>query len=147
MNPVAPPSPPASSSRHVTVPITRDVDVVTARQEGRRLAEELGFTITELTLIATAISELARNILEYADTGEIELRLVARNGTEGLEVTARDDGPGIDDLDLALEDGYSSRNSLGLGLPGTRRLMDDFTITSAPGEGVTVTACKWVTGP
>jgi len=133
----------AEAAQEVVVPITRDVDVVTARQEGRRLASALGFSVTDLTLIATAISELARNILEYAQRGEIVLRVVDGSRSRGFEVVARDEGPGIADVGRALEDGYSSRGSLGLGLPGTRRLMDDFAIESASGAGVTVTVRKW----
>jgi serine/threonine-protein kinase RsbT len=141
------PSSESIASDAVVVPVSRDVDVVTARQEGRRLAASVGFSVTDLTLIATAISELARNILEYAGHGEIRLRLVDRSGRSGIEVVASDDGPGIADLDRALEDGFSTRGSLGLGLPGTRRLMDDFDIDPGVGTGVTVTVCKWVPAP
>ena len=120
-----------------------DADIVTARQEGRRLAAELGFSSTDLTLIATAISEVARNILLYAGQGEIQLNLVHERDREGIVMVARDKGPGIADVELAMQDGYSTGGSFGLGLPGARRLMDEFEIRSRPGKGVTVTMRKW----
>ena len=123
--------------------IATDDDIVTARQEGRRLSSELGFTSTDLTLIATAISEVARNIRLYAGRGDVRLRLVREGSREGISVVARDKGPGIEDVELAMRDGYSSRGSSGLGLPGARRLMDEFEIRSKPGNGVTVTMKKW----
>lgn len=93
--------------------------------------------------MATAISELARNIVRYAVRGEIILRLVQNDGKKGIEVVANDDGPGIPDVGLAMQDGYSTSGGLGLGLPGTRRLMDDFEITSDFGKGTTVTVRRW----
>lgn len=126
--------------------IATDDDIVTARQEGRRLSSELGFTSTDLTLIATAISEVARNIRLYAGRGDVRLRLVREGSREGISVVARDKGPGIEDVELAMRDGYSSRGSSGLGLPGARRLMDEFEIRSKPGNGVTVTMKKWTRG-
>jgi serine/threonine-protein kinase RsbT len=128
------------------IAIESDDDVVTARGEGRALAGRLGFSNTDLTVIATAISEIARNIVHYANRGEIEMRLLREPMRAGIEVVARDDGPGIDDIGLALRDGFSSRDGLGLGLPGTRRLMDDFRVESEPGRGTTVTMAKWVAG-
>jgi serine/threonine-protein kinase RsbT len=128
------------------VRIATDDDIVTARQEGRRLSSELGFTSTDLTLIATAISEVARNIRLYAGRGDVRLRLVREGNREGISVVARDKGPGIADVELAMRDGYSSRGSSGLGLPGARRLMDEFEIRSKPGNGVTVTMKKWTRG-
>ncbi|HZE04275.1 MAG TPA: anti-sigma regulatory factor, partial [Solirubrobacteraceae bacterium] len=110
---------------------------------GRALGAELGFNKGQLALIATAISELARNILTYAGEGEIVLERVQQNGRRGIVVIARDGGPGIADLDLALQDGYSTSRSLGIGLPGVRRLMDEFELSSALGAGTTVTAKKW----
>jgi serine/threonine-protein kinase RsbT len=106
----------------------------------------LGFSSTDLTLIATAISEVARNIRLYAERGDVQLQLVREPGREGIVVVARDKGPGIKDVDLAMQDGYSSGGSSGLGLPGARRLMDDFEIRSRPGRGVTVTMKKWTPG-
>lgn len=128
----------------VSVPIREDSDIVAARSAGRSVAERGGFGGSDLTMIATAISELARNILKYAREGEIVVEAVQQNGRTGVSVIARDEGPGIADVGLAMQDGYSSGNSLGLGLPGTRRLMDEFEIVSAPGHGTTVTAIKWL---
>jgi serine/threonine-protein kinase RsbT len=125
------------------IAIRTDVDIISARQRGRALAAELGFTKGELALIATAISELARNILTYAGQGEIVLERVQADGRRGIVVIARDGGPGIPDLELALQDGYSTSRSLGIGLPGVRRLMDEFELSSTLGAGTTVTATKW----
>jgi serine/threonine-protein kinase RsbT len=127
----------------IRVRISSDDDIVTARQEGRRLAAGAGFSSTDLTLIATAISEVARNIRLYADEGVVTLARVRRGAMEGIEVVARDEGPGIADLELAMQDGYSTVGSSGLGLPGARRLMDEFEIESNPGHGVKVTMRKW----
>ena len=127
----------------VRVPIEEDRDVVSARQQARALGEELGFGSTDLTLLATAISEVARNITAYAERGEIVLRVVHRAGREGIEVVAHDEGPGITDVELALQDGYTTGNGLGLGLPGARRLVDEFAIRTAPDAGTTVTLVKW----
>lgn len=127
----------------VRVGIASDTDIVLARREGRALAARVGFSSSELTLIATAISELARNILVYARRGEIRMRLVDRAGRSGISIVALDDGPGIRDVRLALQDGYSTSRSLGLGLPGVKRLMDEFEIVSAPGKGTRVTVKKW----
>jgi serine/threonine-protein kinase RsbT len=127
----------------VRVEIASDDDVVEARQAGRRLAESLGLGATDLTLVATAISEVARNITAYASSGEIVVRRIEVRGRCGVQVVARDDGPGIDDVELALQDGYTTGGGLGLGLPGARRLMDDFAITSGIGEGTTITMTKW----
>jgi serine/threonine-protein kinase RsbT len=126
------------------IPIESDADVVTARQRARELAASLELTSTDQTLLATAISEVARNITTYAKRGEVLLSIVRDNGgREGIRVVARDEGPGIEDLELALQDGYTSGGGLGLGLPGARRLVDEFEIESAPREGTTVTLVKW----
>jgi serine/threonine-protein kinase RsbT len=125
--------------------ITSDKDVVTARQHGRAAALQAGFSMSEATLIATAISELARNIVSYANQGSVTLKPVhGPNGTTGLTIVASDSGPGIADVTLALRDGYSSSGGLGLGLPGVRRLMDEFDIASSAGSGTTVTITKWL---
>ncbi|WP_108259230.1 anti-sigma regulatory factor [Mangrovicoccus ximenensis] len=123
--------------------IERDGDVVAARQIGRHLAAEIGFSRPEQALIATAISELARNIVSYAERGMISFAAVDAERRQGLRITAEDRGPGIADIHAAMTDGFSTGNSLGLGLPGTQRIMDEFDIRSAPGEGVTVTVVKW----
>lgn len=126
------------------IPIGREGDIVAARQKGRELAGSVGFSPTEQTLIATAISEIARNIIEHAGTGEVELGLIHERGRSGILIVARDRGPGIADLDAAMRDGFSTRGSLGLGLPGARRLVDQLDVTSKPGQGTTVTLRKWV---
>jgi serine/threonine-protein kinase RsbT len=126
------------------IPIESDADVVTARQRARQMAGELELTSTDQTLLATAISEVARNITTYAVRGEVHLSVVRDdNGREGIQVIASDDGPGIVDVDLALQDGYTSGGGLGLGLPGARRLVDDFSIETAPGRGTKVTLVMW----
>jgi serine/threonine-protein kinase RsbT len=127
------------------IPIASDLDIVRARQTGRTEASKLGFSSTDLTLIATAISELARNIVMYAKEGEIAVRLVRSSDRQGIIVTARDKGPGIADIRQTLQDGYSTSRSLGLGLPGVRRLMDEFEIESQLGRGTVVTVKKWKT--
>jgi serine/threonine-protein kinase RsbT len=127
----------------IRVAIRTDADVVTARQEARALGAGLGFSSTDLTLLATAISEVARNITAYAGEGEVMLRSVEEDGRRGIEVLAIDEGPGIDDVELAMQDGYTTGNGLGLGLPGTRRLVDDFDLQTTPGAGTTVRLVKW----
>jgi serine/threonine-protein kinase RsbT len=125
------------------VPIRSDADIVTARQQGRALAAQVGFTGSDLTVIATAISEVARNIVSYATAGEIFLDVARQGSKRGILVIARDQGPGIRDIALAMQDGYSTGRSLGLGLPGAKRLMDEFEIVSEVGKGTTVTMKKW----
>lgn len=127
----------------ITVPITSDLDIVAARQRGRVLAVELGYTATQATLIATAISELARNIVLYATRGEILLARANDGARVGIVVIARDQGPGIKDVAHAIAGGHSTSGGLGLGLAGVRRLMDAFEITSQPGQGTTVTVTSW----
>jgi len=126
------------------VPISSSADIVTARQRGRALAAALGFSGSDLTVIATAISELARNIIEYATTGEIVLGQENADGRPGIVIVARDEGPGIPDVSRAMSAGYSTGLGLGLGLPGVRRLMDDFEISSDAGHGTTVSVRKWL---
>ena len=127
------------------ISIQSDLDIVQARQTGRTEASKLGFSSTDLTLIATAISELARNIVMYAKKGEIVVRLVRSGDKQGIVVIARDKGPGIADIRQTLQDGFSTSRSLGLGLPGVRRLMDEFAIESQVGLGTVVTVKKWTT--
>jgi serine/threonine-protein kinase RsbT len=127
----------------IRVAITADADLISARAEGRALAERLGFPQPDSTLIATAISEIARNIIVHAGSGEIVLRPLEEDKRYGLAVIARDAGPGIRDVDAALRDDYSGWGGLGLGIPGARRLMDEFHIDSEPDKGTTVTMKKW----
>lgn len=124
-------------------PIGSERDFIAARQVVRGLATSLGFGVTDTTRIVTAVSELARNVHLYAGSGEMNWRIVDHDGRVGLELTFRDRGPGIADVDEALVPGYTTSRGLGLGLPGARRLMDDFELTSSPGEGTVVTVRKW----
>lgn len=131
-------------SGELVIHIEREADIVHARQKGRELANRLGFSSTDQALLATAISEIARNIVTYAGRGTVTLRTVENGPRRGVSVTAKDEGPGIPDIELALRDGYSTGKSLGLGLPGARRIMDVFELSSAVGVGTTVTMAKWL---
>jgi serine/threonine-protein kinase RsbT len=132
-----------SDAGEVVVPIRTDVDIVIARQKIRASVSDLRFSGSELTLIATAISEVARNIVSYAGSGEIVMRLVQRGQRRGITVVARDKGPGIADIERAMEDGFSTSRGLGLGLPGSKRLMDEFELVSEVGKGTEITMTKW----
>ena len=132
-------------SADVVIHLAGEADIVEARQQGRKLAAEVGLSSMDTTLVATAISEVARNILKYAGTGEISMRRSEnREGRRGIVVVAADKGPGIADLERAMQDGYSSAGGLGLGLPGAKRIMDEFEIQSAIGQGTTITMTKWL---
>jgi serine/threonine-protein kinase RsbT len=127
----------------IRVPIASDQDILAARQKGRSLAAGLSFSPGDATLIATAISELARNIVTYARSGEIRFKVLDGASRRGIQVVAHDEGPGIPDVQQALRDGFSTSGSLGLGLPGVKRLVDEFHIVSAENRGTTVTVRKW----
>ena len=127
----------------VRVAIRSSADVVTARQQGRTLAARVGFSNSNLTIIATAISEIARNIVEYAKDGELVMSLVVDGHKQGVRIVASDTGPGIADISLVMRDGYSTGHGLGIGLPGSKRLMDQFDIASEVGKGTTITMIKW----
>ncbi|MGE5493207.1 MAG: anti-sigma regulatory factor [Actinomycetota bacterium] len=127
----------------VRIPIRHDGDIVTARQLGREMATRIGFAGSDLTVIATAISEVVRNMVVYAGSGELHLAPAQYGAKQGILIEASDQGPGIPDIDLAMMDGYSTGGSLGLGLPGAKRLMDEFALVSAVGQGTTVTMKKW----
>lgn len=131
------------TENEVRVPINADADLVTARAEARAMAQRLGFPRPDPTLIATAISEIARNIVVHVGRGEIVLKPFEDTDRYGLVVIAIDKGPGIRDVEAALRDDYSGRGGLGLGLPGARRLMDEFEIASDVDSGTTVTMKKW----
>lgn len=120
-----------------------EADIVAARMIGRAMAADLGFSPGDATLIATAISELARNVVQYARQGEVVFTPLSAGGRRGIAVTVADEGPGIENVDAALQDGYSTSGRLGLGLPGVRRLMDELAIDSTPGHGTTVKVKKW----
>jgi serine/threonine-protein kinase RsbT len=125
------------------VMISSDADIVTARQQGRTFVLQLGFSSPEATLVATAISELARNIVMYANHGEIVLRPVHHDGKPGVLVIARDEGPGIPETQQAAIDGRAAAGSMCLGLRGLRRLVDECVIVSQAGQGTTVSVTKW----
>jgi serine/threonine-protein kinase RsbT len=127
----------------VHLKVDGDAAIVDARQAGRRLAEEAGFGSTDLTLIATAISEIARNMVTYAGHGQITMRRIEGRDRVGIEIVAEDEGPGIPDIERAIQDGYTTGRGLGLGLPGARRLMDEFSIESTVGRGTTVVMRRW----
>jgi serine/threonine-protein kinase RsbT len=127
----------------VIVDVNDSDDIVTARQAGHELARALGFSLTDVTMIATAISEIARNITSYAGRGEIRVGVQDRDGRRALVVRADDRGSGVVDVDRALEEGYSTGRGLGLGLPGARRLMDRLIVDSVPGRGTTIEMWKW----
>jgi len=125
------------------VRISSPFDITTARQLGRKLAEDLGLADSEITLLAAAISEVARNIIDHARRGELLFNIVQKGVKRGLQVIARDEGPGIPDVPRAMQYGYSTIGGLGVGLPGAKWLMDEFDIDSKIGEGTRVTMCKW----
>jgi len=125
------------------IAIESDSDVVTARQRARELAAGLELTSTDQTLLATAISEVARNITTYAVRGEVTVEMVENGDRRGIRVVARDEGPGIEDLERALQDGYTTGGGLGIGLPGARRLVDEFDIDTTPGARTRVSVIKW----
>lgn len=126
------------------IPIASDLDIVEARTAARTVAACMGFEGADLVVIATAVSEIARNIVAYAKQGEMVLSAVQMNSRRGLQVVVRDQGPGIADVSQAMQDGYSTSHGLGLGLPGSRRLMDEFRIETKIGHGTTVTMRKWL---
>jgi len=126
-----------------TIKIETEADIVAARQVGRNMSRQLGFDTIMQSRMATSISELARNIFLYAGKGTITISPVEREGAIGLQVTAVDHGPGIPDIRKALEDGFTTSGALGAGLPGVRRMMDEFDIQSTLGEGTRVMIVKW----
>ena len=126
------------------VAINTSDDIVAARKAGHQLAVDLGFSLTDVTMIATAISEIARNITSYAGRGEVRVGVDEREGRRALVVRAEDDGPGIADIDRAMEDGYTTGRGLGMGLPGARRLMDRLLVESSLGRGTVIEMWKWV---
>ncbi len=127
----------------IVVAIDNPDDIVDARKAGHQLALDLGFSLTDVTMIATAISEVARNITSYAGHGAVRVEVADREGREALIIRAEDEGPGIADIERAMEDGYSTSGGLGLGLPGIKRLMSELQVSSTPGKGTTVTIKKW----
>ncbi|OWW22969.1 serine/threonine protein kinase [Noviherbaspirillum denitrificans] len=125
------------------MPLLNDVDVLKVRKYGKELAAALQFSTSERTIVATAISEIARNTVLYAKAGAMHLRLIRNGMKRGLMIVATDEGPGIPDLKLAMQDGYTTSRGLGIGLPGAKRLMDEFDIVSEVGKGTVITMKKW----
>ena len=128
----------------IVVAINNSDDIVEARKAGHQLALDLGFSLTDVTMISTAISEIARNITSYAGRGAVRVEVAEREGRKALVVRAEDDGPGIADIERAMEDGYSTGRGLGMGLPGARRLMDRLVVESSLGHGTVIEMWKWV---
>jgi serine/threonine-protein kinase RsbT len=128
----------------IVVAINNPDDIVDARKAGHQLALDLGFSLTDVTMIATAISEVARNITSYAGHGAVRVAVADREGRKALIIRAEDEGPGIADIERAMEDGYSTGRGLGLGLPGSRRLMDRMIVESEVGRGTAIEMWKWV---
>jgi len=123
--------------------LRRSEDVLKVRQTARRLALEAGFGLVDQTKIVTAVSELARNTVTHGGGGTATLELLEEGSRRGLRIAFRDEGPGIVDVELAMKDGYTTSGGLGLGLGGSRRLMGEFDLVSAPGRGTTVTVARW----
>jgi serine/threonine-protein kinase RsbT len=130
--------------RETKVTIESDADIVAARRQARVMAIDAGFTLCDSILITTAVSEMSRNVLEYAQKGEVTMSLLKNGARKGVKIVVKDSGPGIADIPQVMQDGYSSRTGLGIGLPGTKRLMDEFEIRSKVGSGTTVTMKKWI---
>lgn len=126
------------------VDIYTEWDIVAARQLGRNEAKKIGFGTVDQARITTAISELARNIYLYAGRGRIEITKICDNQLYGISIVASDEGPGIADIRKVMDDGYTTSGGLGAGMPGVRRLMDEFNLVSKQGVGTTITAVKWL---
>ncbi|NQT69468.1 MAG: anti-sigma regulatory factor [Desulfobacteraceae bacterium] len=127
------------------VGINKSEDVIMARQVAREMAKELDFGLADQTRITAAVSELSRNIYHYAGTGRVVVKVLSESAKKGMEIIAEDKGPGIPDIEMAMQDGYSTgKGPLGQGLPGSKRLMDEFEIKSEVGVGTTVTIRKWL---
>ena len=136
----------SAALRAVRVPVREEADVILARRRARELALAEGFSEGRAGAVATAVSEVAWNIVVHAGAGEILIAVVEDRGRRGIQVVARDPDRGIPDVELAMRDGYSTARSLGLGLAGAKRLMDEFAVVSAVGDGTTVTMKKWAHG-
>lgn len=126
--------------------IIREIDVIPFRNRLKEYAVKIGMSLVNQTKIITAASELARNMLKYANGGKVLIEVVSKGRENGIRLTFKDEGPGIKDISLAMKDGYSTGKSLGLGLPGTKRLVSEFDIQSVVGKGTTVTVTKWKNG-
>lgn len=132
------------TNRKKKINITGDADIIHAVFESKQFSKALGFTNADQVMISTAVSELARNIIKYANEGELTIKILSENLKKGIEITAEDQGPGIIDIDKALDENFSTGGTLGIGLPGTKRIMDEFYIDSMPEKGTTIMVKKWV---
>lgn len=130
-------------SKPVSLPIAGEIDIMKARQEVRAQAQALGFTLVDQTRITTAVSELVRNIVKYATKGTLQIEMIENGARKGIRVVCSDEGPGIPDIDLAMKEGYTTGKGLGYGLPGTKRLVDQFDLWSEVGKGTRVAIIKW----
>ena len=137
-------SPDAPSVDHARIRIRASADIIAARQQSRAIASLLGFSNSDLTMITTAISEVARNIVDYANEGQVTITLISEGTKTGVKIVVSDEGPGIADIPAAMRDGFSTGQGLGIGLPGARRLMDAFEIASEVGKGTTIVMKKWL---
>ncbi|HZR45672.1 MAG TPA: anti-sigma regulatory factor [Candidatus Manganitrophaceae bacterium] len=132
-----------AANRPVSLPVAGELDIMRARQEVRTQAQSLGFSLVDQTRVTTAVSELVRNIVKYATRGTIDIETVESGSRKGIRIVCRDEGPGIPDVDLAMKEGYTTGKGLGYGLPGAKRLVDQFDIWSEVGKGTRVTIIKW----
>lgn len=132
-----------SENRRETLPLKNSNDVVLARQRVRQWATELRFTLVDQTKFVTAASELARNTLDHGRGGSMTIEQVGVGGRVGLKLLFEDQGPGIPDIDMALKDGFTTGSGMGLGLGGSKRLVNEFSIDSTPGKGTRVTVIRW----
>lgn len=129
-----------------TIPIVREQDVILVRIHIRELCDAIGMNLINQTKLFTAASELVRNILNYAGSGKVVMELVSINAKNGVKLIFTDEGPGIEDMQKAMQDGYSTGGGMGVGLPGARRLVSEFDIQSAPSKGTTITIIHWKNG-
>jgi serine/threonine-protein kinase RsbT len=133
----------ASNNAEMHLRVAAAADIVMARERVRAIAARTGFSVCDSTLITAAVSEISRNIVEHATQGELTITVVFKGAKTGIRIVVADRGPGIADIAQAMKDGYSSRHGMGIGLPGAKRLMDDFEITSNVGVGTTIVMTKW----
>jgi serine/threonine-protein kinase RsbT len=127
----------------IELPISEEIDIFKAVFGAKDISQSAGFSQNEQFMVSIAVSELARNIYKYAGKGVISIEIINTGNRKGIEISAEDNGPGIDNTEKALQDRFSTGNTLGLGLPGVKRIMDEFTIASAPGKGTKITTRKW----
>lgn len=133
-----------NGERSGTLPVRIEQDVVLARQLARKLAGECGMRLVDLTKLVTAVSELARNTVVYGGGGDMDWQVLEEYGRTGVRLVFRDEGPGIPDIKLAMTDGWTSGNGMGLGLTGARRLVDDFDLDTTPGKGTRISITRWI---